>query len=556
MRRAGGARSIGATRHVLVLAIRLVPVVFIAACGGPAGSAPGGASSDGAAVAHEDTVIALYDFDERVLGPYWGMEARFLVFLPLVTREGDHWGDYRPGLADRWEHSPDYREWTFHVRRDLRWHDGVPVTAADVAFTVRLRNDPAVLGSSAPSDRARVEVLDEHTVRFVYPEPARGLDWWEVYYPKHLLEDLDPAEFWSWDFWIHPVGDGPFRYVRHVPKTMTELAANFDFPGGPPAVDRVILRYAGERTWPTELRAGNAHTASYVDRITALKVARDPRFRTTAWWGSWALSIFWNQRRPLLSDVRVRRALSLAVDRRELARLLDYPEGVPLHGGLCTERVRRSGSCPPAPAVDRAEAARLLEAAGWRDLDGDGTRERAGPNGRASEAHLTLLAASGDVAERIALFLQDQYRRVGVRAEILSPDGRVAQDRYQAGEFDAYIQRFRHPTDQGDSHLSRIVGPKSPLGWRNPRAEELARAEHSAVAPADRERIYADIRRIFRAEEPIALLVPEVQTHVVDRRVCGLHSPERADPVWFMEYLWVDPSGRCDRRPGAATGAG
>ena len=171
------------------------------------------------AEAHDSTITVLYIGDERILGPYWEMPAKFLMFLPLVTY--DQSGQLQPRLAERWEHSPDYRTWTFHLRQDVNWHDGVPVTAHDIKFTLELFSHPDVL--RFPPKFLSIDILDEFTLRLTYTKPTDALNTWTVYYPKHLLRDLDPKEFYQWKFWKRPVGNGPYRYIRHVPQTMIEL---------------------------------------------------------------------------------------------------------------------------------------------------------------------------------------------------------------------------------------------------------------------------------------------------------------------------------------------
>ena len=80
-------------------------------------------------------VTVLYGGDERIfLQDYFGMEASFMMFLPLAKQEGDVGGEPVPMLANKWEHSEDYREWTFYLNENITWHDGMPVTAHDIEF--------------------------------------------------------------------------------------------------------------------------------------------------------------------------------------------------------------------------------------------------------------------------------------------------------------------------------------------------------------------------------------------------------------------------------------
>ncbi len=137
---------------------------------------------------HESKITVFSPRDERMLGPYYEVGEKFLMFLPLVTLDEDWQPQGR--LAQRWEHSPDYREWTFHLRQDVRWHDGVPVTAEDIKFSMELLSHPDVLRSEAWLD-AKITARDDYTLAITFSKPTDALDhWWEVYYPKHLLEGL------------------------------------------------------------------------------------------------------------------------------------------------------------------------------------------------------------------------------------------------------------------------------------------------------------------------------------------------------------------------------
>ncbi len=285
----------------------------------------------------EDTLTVLYPGDERILGPAWGMPAKFLVFLSLV--EWDEEGDLRGVLARSWERSEDYREWTVRLRTDVRWHDGEPFTARDVVFTYRLLGDPEVL--SIPPDHAPVEAVDDSTVRFTYgPSGENPLDTYRSIYPAHLLEEENPATLHEWEFWTRPVGVGPFRYVRHVPKTMMELEANRTYFGGRPAIDRVILKFGSAAGGGLpELLAGNVDALGWAGRIEVLKVRGDDRFRAYHTVNpNAARAILWKASDPRFEEASVRRALTHAIDRRELRQVMNFPPDIPLLDVLATRR--------------------------------------------------------------------------------------------------------------------------------------------------------------------------------------------------------------------------
>jgi len=158
-------------------------------------------------------IVEVFDSDDRPIRPDYGGER--LVFLPLVR--SNEQGDREPCLATDWTHSADYREWTYRLRPGVRWHDGRPVTVDDVKFTIDLhgRPDSPVFGNTL---RAECTVHDESTFT------VRGIGWTrtasESYMsivPKHLLKDLDYQKWYEWDFWLRPVGNGPYRYLRYQP---------------------------------------------------------------------------------------------------------------------------------------------------------------------------------------------------------------------------------------------------------------------------------------------------------------------------------------------------
>ncbi len=478
------------------------------------------------------TITVLHPIDERGLGPAWEMPSKLLVFLPLAVRNAA--GDMEGRLAERWEHSADYRTWTIHLRKSVRWHDGVPVTAHDIKFTLDLLTQTSVLW--VPPGALSVTVLDDHTYTLTYHRRVyyTPLDGYTSYYPKHLLEKLDPKEFLDWEFWTHPVGNGPYRYVRTVAKTMIELEANPDYFRGKPRIERVVLKFGGEGESPLpDLMSANVD-AAYVNQTDLFKMAGDPRFRvyysiiprnTTM--------IVWNQRQPLFRDPKVRRALTLAINRRELHQVLDLPQETPVFDGFATDRQFQRGELPEALTYDPAQAKRLLDEDGWRDLDGDGVRER---NGRAFR--FTALVATLEGGDRPAVFVQAQLRRLGIQMDVQMLDLAAGRQRVKAGAFEAAIVGVHDIATPGwFDHLAFF---RSPLGSGSPELVKLVEAVQATMNPAEVDRLYRELAPIFRAELPMTFLYPQVAGMVAHRRVRGLSSPHRASPVRYIEDLWLE----------------
>jgi peptide/nickel transport system substrate-binding protein len=533
MNRSLEAHVRGATARIAVFALAL-----LTGCGAPIPEDRGAAASpddDGTA----ETLTILFESDDYVFGPSRDDSPKFLVFEPLVQGYG---ADATPGLAERWEHSEDTRTLTFHLRRDVVWHDGVPFTARDVAFTLALLAHPEVEGLRWPTES--VETPDDYTVRITFSRPVGhygGLDGWQVYYPRHLLEDLDPAGFYSWDFWKNPVGNGPYRYERGVANTMFELEANPEYFRGVPHIGRVVVRLSSANP-VVELLSGNADAAYYVTSADIPRVASDPRFRVYYLWvHSEPQAIHWNLRHPFLADPEVRRALGHAIDRRELARLLYLPDEMPLVGGLSpegrAEAMYRDGRLDQGPTFDPDLAERLLEAAGWVDRDGDGVRERDG-----TDARIEMLARRGGILSTLepAVLLQSQLRHVGVTLEIRPVEPSVWRESWRAGDFDASM----HDIDNYMPNLLQtdFFGDGTRTGYRNTEVVRLIEAIVADTAVAVQDSLFEEVNAILRRDAPFTPLFPYFEAYAAHRRVVGLRSPDRAHPIERIWELRLEPA--------------
>ncbi len=516
---------------------RAVSFGFALACACFVLLAAGCAEPDDRAGSQASTITVLYCCDEWLMAPHWNLPTQQLVFLPLVFF--DESGEVEGRLARSWERSPDFRSWTIHLRGDVRWHDGVPVTAHDIKFTMDLRSHPDVLLD--PPGAYSVSVLDDSTYTITHHGQASDItsswdypDFWRVYYPKHLLENLDPQEIRSWGFWTQPVGNGPYRYVRHVPGTMMELEANAHDYRGKPKIERVVLKFSQEPTL-TELLSGNVDVLTYVDPLDLLKLESDPRFRVYSRVLPNSIQmIAWNQRHPAFRDPKVRRALTLAIDRRELRTVLNFPGDVPIFDVIFTPRQFRRRDFPDPLPYDPEEAHRLLDEAGWRDSDGDGVREREGEELRFTAVVLPLFGL-----ERASVYVQEQLRRTGVQMELQRLDVSAALQRIRAGEFEAAIGRIITGLTHADGHL-RFFGGTSPIGFVNPEVIDLLNQAEKTLDPDAMDAIYRGLMAIFQEELPVTFLYPWVYTTVAHRRVRGLSSPHRTEPVMNMAYLWLE----------------
>lgn len=448
------------------------------------------------------------------------------MFSSLVTT--DAYANVEPELARAWEDSEEGRLRTWHLRTDVRWHDGHPFTARDVAFTLELLSHPDVV-VLVPGSLDEIEVVDDHTLRV---RAARHDYGGVAIYPRHWLEGLDPARLGQWEFWTRLVGTGPYRVVRYERDLFMELEANPDYFRGEPEIPRVVFRFVGRSGIVTEALSGRADLL-YRSRIEDWQ-ALEPtgRFRLFHGASPAGRALYLNHRHPLFRDPRVRRAIALALDRDEILRGLGYPPEVVREGArradvLYTRSQFGRGELPPAAPYDPAGAERLFDEAGWTDDDGDGVRERDGF--RARFGLMTRLPG------RQAVFVQEYLRRVGMEVEIETVDSSVEWERMAASDFEAAIHVYQaHPQWDLDYFADGGV-----TGYANPRVTDALRR---AVMTSDQrviDSLYRTLHSEMAQDVPFVLLHPVISVSFVHRRIEGVADPLDLNPLYHLEALRI-----------------
>ena len=480
---------------------------------------------------------------------WFGSEGKFLVFLPLVA-VNEH-GKLEGVLAQSWEHSEDYLIWTIRVRDNIHWHDGVTFTAHDVEFTINLlqylsQDHPEFSPGWGWHPIPSVTVHDESTFTLTFEKvPFHALYWmpgyWDVFYPKHLLEGLDPDEFQTWEFWKSPVGNGPYRLIRFVPEIGIEFEANPDYFRGKPKIERIVIRSGSIQ----DLLAGRGDVIDLIGGSDVQFLLEDVRFELYhEFWVDigWMSVVLWNQRNPILADRRIRRALTLAIDRSTLPHIMIRPPGVRIVDAPYTHRQYLQDDLPEPLPYNPEEAERLLGEAGWQDVDGDGIRELTADKIEGNdikELEFSFLTWPDYNYERGAVFLQSQWRRVGVKAEILTLDSSILRNRVKAGNFDAaFTGIINEPLGWGG--LLRYFGRESPVGYANSRVISLLEEARETTHPDRIDTIYRELAPIFLRDLPYTFISAGSESFIAHRRLKGLSTPYRANPIWAMEHLWIE----------------
>ena len=482
-----------------------------------------------------------------------GQHQTYVLFVTLVKNDADY--EAQPYFARSWEFDSDTSEVVFHLRHDLEWQDGTPVTARDVAFTFERLKDPAVPfpNPSYFDYWDAVEVIDPVTVRFYLRPHANALYGWTrtAIMPEHILGNVRPEELEFSPFGtLSPVGNGPFRFVERVPGDRWVFEANPDFPvelGGRPYLDRLVYRQIpDEFALTAALRTGEVDLVIEASPSMLEQVAADSAVLSTSYSAPEYAFIAWNSRRPEFADPRVRRALTAAIDRETLVQAVLGGYGTVAAGPVGPWHWAYDSTWTPIPYAPE-EASALLDEAGWVDSDGDGVRDRDGV-----PFSFELLATPRRDWAAVQTLVQASLGEVGIEAEpVVREQGAliplvIGADR----RFDAVIIGWARDVPLNDSDLwacDQVGQPFQFTSYCNP---ELDPVLDSIPLTADRARLRSLIGRyrdLIVADQPYTFLYYVERVDLHRARVHGVEMDSRGDWVGVARW-WVDDSGTRDRR--------
>jgi len=439
----------------------------------------------------------------------------------------------RPALAESWSWSADQRTLTMALRSDVRWHDGRPTTARDVKFTLDAARDPAT-GYPRASELACVTSVDVPQMRHLpsaighplvvslrfcrpqlrFPDLLTDL----AILPEHLLRAVPRAGLRTAAFNEEPVGNGPFRFVRHEPNRRWVFEANPDFPaglGGPPTMNRLVIAVVDEPT--TKLAAlvsgeldlaGIAPLhASVVRRLKDRAVVDYPLLLS--------YGVVWNASREPFESAALRRALTLAMNRRQMVDGYVYGFGEVAAGPVPPAHPL----AVPVPALpfDRARAEVLLDSLGWQ-RGADGVRER---RGRRLRFTLTTVGSADNVLEQL---IQADLAAVGaeVRIRQLELGAFLAASQGRARDYDALVTGITGDLALGYLHglfdSRRVSGPLQMAQYANLDMD-------AALDRGD----YATVQRLVARDLPISFIYHARGVQGLNTRVSGVRMDLRGE---------------------------
>ncbi len=464
--------------------------------------------------------------DPRLGSDQASLRIHQLLYNGLVTI--DEFGLPAPDLAESWEREDD-RTYLFHLRPGLRFHDGRPVTARDVAYTIESIREGEV-ASFRKGDFEQLEavqVVDPRTIRFRLRQPFSP-------FLTVLTVGIIP-ENRSGEIAVESVGTGPYRLVEYRRDDRLVLAANSDYFRGVPAIPRVQFRIVPDQTSRLlELRKGSADLVYgdlFPDQIGWLQ--KDSRYRVITG-QSWKYDyIGFNLEDPILGNPLVRKAIAHGIDRESIRThlLQGYAR---LATGMLQADHWAYESQVNRYDHDIRRAAELLDQAGFPDPDG------AGPEPR---FRVTYKTSNSEFARRKAAVFQEQLRRIGIQMEIRTYEWATFYEDIRAGRFQLFSLTWTGVVDPDIYRFrfhSRMIPPDGANRgrYRNPEIDGLLEEGLRETDRARRTEVYSRVQKILATDVAEISLWHRDEIAVLKAELVGFRLTPMGDYRVIAELRW------------------
>lgn len=554
-------------------------------------NAPPAAIEAGAAAPARDpdTLRLLYSRSALTLNPhlatgYQDFEAARIVYEPLASY--NEAGELVPFLADEIPSlenggvAADGTSVTWTLRPDVTWADGEPFTAADVVFTFEFIRNPVVAAATAQYYEGvkSVEAIDDYTVKITFSTPTPA---WSVPFtgqtglilPRHIFEEFNGPEARDALANLQPVGTGPYQVVGFESGNIV-YEPNPSYWGGRPAFKRVELSggmapYAAAREVLQVGTADFAHNLQ-VEAEALSELETDASGAITHLFGSQVERIMLNFSNPFartedgerssaevphpyFSDVRVRRAFNLAIDRDTIAKELYGASGKPIAQLLVAPTDYQSPEVTYTYDLEQAKV--LLNEAGWVDTNGDGLREKDGV-----VLEVLFQAAVNPVRQKTQAIVSDSLKELGVKVEI----SRVRVDEFFSGDpkdtgslnhFYADMQEYSIGNENPD--------PSTYMGWWtcakiasqanqwqepnnarycNPEYDRLWDEARQELDPDRRAELFQQMNELLAQDVAVIPVVHRAMTNAVSDRLANVEFTPWDASTWAIKDWSPQPA--------------
>jgi peptide/nickel transport system substrate-binding protein len=442
------------------------------------------------------TLVMIIESSPTNLDPRVGLDAYSeridsLIFDDLLGR-GDNL-NVAPGLAEKWD-TPDPLTYIFHLHHGARFHDGHPVTSRDVKWTFDslLQGKIRSVKSAVYRFVDHIDAPDDFTVVFHMKEQDSTLLWNLSDGAIGIVPEGSGSEISQ-----HPIGSGPFRFVRAEMDREVVVERNDNYWGEAPKLARIRFAVVPDPTTEAlELRKGSADVAinAAYTPDTVLTLARDPHLVIETGNGTRLAYLAFNLRDPILKDVRVRQAIAYALDRRPMIEYLWRNEAEPARSVLPTQSWAYDGDVRQYDH-DPEKSRQLLDSAGYRAVNG-------------VRFHLLMKTSTDDNTRLMVAVMQQQLREVGIVLDIRVFEFATVFSDIIHGAFQLYSLRWIGGNEDPDIfeyafHSSKFPPNGANRGfYSNPKVDSLIDQARREVDMNTRKALYAQVQQILAEDMP------------------------------------------------------
>jgi peptide/nickel transport system substrate-binding protein len=463
-----------------------------------------------------DELVMIIESSPTNLDPRIGLDAQSeridgLMFDNLLSR--DEHLSVKPGLAESWD-IPDPKTYIFHLHRGVRFSDGRPLTARDVKWSFDSLLEGKIRSTKSAAYRFvdHIDAADDYTVIFHLKQPWAALLW-----NVAGGEGMGIVPYGSKaELSRHPIGSGPFRFVRAEQDKEVVIERNDNYWGKKAKLDRVRFAVVPDTTTRAlELRKGSADLE--INALTPdmeITLAREPHLEVMRGPGTRLAYMAFNLRDPILKDVRVRQAMAYAIDRQPLVRYL-WRDSVRLAASVLPPESWAYDADVRQYPYDPALARQLLDSAGYRARNG-------------IRFHLTMKTSTEESSRAMAAVFQQQLREVGIALDIRSFESATFLADIMHGEFQVYSLRWIGGNEDPDifdyvfSTARIIPNGANRQFYTNPRVDALIAEAGVELDQNARKHSYAEIQQILAEDLPYINLWYFDNVMVYSKRVRGL----------------------------------
>ncbi|EOO66109.1 oligopeptide-binding protein oppA [Bacillus cereus VD021] len=475
----------------------------------------------------KDTLVVGISKPGGVFLPYfqqngWDGNVTSVIFASLVST--DKQGKPTPELAEKWDISSDQLTYTFHLRKDLKFSDGSPLTADDVAFTLTLLHDKAYEGDKDISQYAvkggkeykegkansieGIQVVDPQTIKITTEKvnsqaltALGGEVLSKVYYGKDYKQNT------SLDYlkalYEKPIAAGPYKFEKYIPGQEVRFVANENYYAGKPKIPNFIYKITSGDTKLQLFQTGEVDYTGLGTGDEVLEQAKALEFANIQIETAASFSyIYMNNNKPYLKDKKVRQALIYGLDRKKYVdtALKGYGTvaNVPIHPtswAYTEEGVNKY-------EYDKEKAKKLLDEAGWK-VGSDGIREKDGQKLKLSY----FGPSSAKDSDLLIPIAKENYKEIGVEFNPEFMDFNTMLSKVNKGDYDlASVSTpiTSDPSETAGEYLSG-VNEKS-LGYKNAKVDELIQKGIETVDIEKRKPIYKELYKELSDDPPVILL--------------------------------------------------